>query len=89
MCVDNDSFLLLKKNVAAIKTGLRIAITCGTRDDGHLPTVREFHSALLAAGVDHTYFEVEGLAHEHDKLVTRYRLVWFDYHAESFRRAAL
>lgn len=86
--VDNDAFLLLKKNVAAIKSGLRITMTCGTKDDGHLPTVREFHNALLAAGVDHTYLEVEGLAHEHDKLVNLYRLTWFDYHAESFRRAA-
>jgi enterochelin esterase-like enzyme len=86
--VDNDSFLLLKKNVAAIKAGLRIAITCGTKDDGHLTTVREYHSALLAAGIDHTYLEVEGLAHEHDKLVNLYRPIWFDYHAESFRRAA-
>lgn len=85
--VDNDAFLLLKKNLAAIKSGLRIAITCGTRDDGHLPTVREFHAALLAAGVDHTYLEVEGLAHEHDKLVNLYRPIWFDYHNESFRRA--
>ncbi len=86
--VDNDVFLLLQKNVAAIKAGLRILITCGTRDDGHLPTVREYHAALVAAGVDHTYLEVEGLAHEHDKLVTMYRTTWFDYHAESFRRAA-
>jgi endo-1,4-beta-xylanase len=86
--VDNDAFLLLKKNVAAIKSGLRIAITCGTKDDGHLPTVREYHAALLAAGIDHTYLEVEGLAHEHDKLVKLYAPIWFDYHAESFRRAA-
>jgi len=86
--IDNDSFLLLKKNLAAIKAGLRIAVTCGTKDDGHLPSVRDFHNALLAAGVDHTYLEVEGLAHEHDKLVNLYRPTWFDYHAESFRRAA-
>ena len=86
--VDNDAFLLLKKNLPAIKAGLRIAITCGTRDDGHLPTVRDFHSALLAAGVDHTYLEVEGLAHEHDKLVNQYRTSWYDYHAESFRRSS-
>jgi endo-1,4-beta-xylanase len=84
----NDSFLLLKKNLPAIKGRLRILITCGTLDDGHLPTVREFHAALLAAGVDHTYLEVEGLNHEHDRLVTMYRTTWFDYHAESFRRAA-
>jgi S-formylglutathione hydrolase FrmB len=64
--IDNDVYLLLKKNAPAIKANLRIAVTCGTRDDGHLPTVREFHAALLAAGIDHTYLEVEGLAHEHD-----------------------
>ncbi len=86
--VENDVYSLIRKNAAAIKSGLRIAITCGTRDDGHLPTVRDFHAALLAAGIDHTYLEVEGLAHEHDKLVTMYASTWFDYHAESFRRAA-
>ena len=86
--VENDVYSLVKKNAAAIKSGVRIAITCGTRDDGHLPTVRDYHAALLAAGIDHTYLEVEGLAHEHDKLVTLYRTTWFDYHAESFRRAA-
>lgn len=86
--VENDVYTLIKKNAAAIKSGLRITITCGTKDDGHLPTVRDFHAALLASGIDHTYLEVEGLAHEHDKLVTMYRTTWFDYHAESFRRAA-
>lgn len=85
---ENDVYTLIKKNAAAIKSGLRITITCGTTDDGHLPTVRDFHAALLASGIDHTYLEVEGLAHEHDKLVTMYRTTWFDYHAESFRRAA-
>ena len=84
----NDVYALIVKNAAALKAGLRIAITCGTRDDGHLPTVRDFHAALLASGIDHTYLEVEALAHEHDKLVTLYRTTWFDYHAESFRRAA-
>ncbi|MES2693394.1 MAG: alpha/beta hydrolase-fold protein [Verrucomicrobiota bacterium] len=86
--IENDAYLLLKKNVVAIKGGLRILITCGTKDDGHLPTVREYHAALLAAEVDHTYLEVEGLNHEHDKLVTMYRTTWYDYHMESFRRAA-
>jgi len=86
--VENDVFLLIKKNAAKIKDGLRIAITCGTQDDEHLPTVRGYHAALLAAGIDHTYLEVEGLKHEHDKLVKLYAPIWFDYHAESFRRAA-
>lgn len=84
---ENDAFLLLKKNLPAIKGGLRILITCGTQDDGHLPTVRDYHAALVAAGVDHTYLEVEGLAHEHDKLVKMYATTWYDYHMESFRRA--
>ena len=86
--VENDVYALINKNAAAIKSGLRIAITCGTRDDGHLKTVRDYHAALLGAGIDHTYLEVEGLAHEHDKLVTMYRTTWFDYHAESFQHAA-
>lgn len=86
--VENDVYTLIKKNAAAIKSGLRIAITCGTKDDGHLPTVRDYHAALVTAGIDHTYLEVEGVAHEHDKLLNLYRTSWFDYHAESFRRAA-
>ena len=85
---ENDVYSLVRKNAAAIRAGTRILITCGTRDDGHLGTVRDFHAALLAAGIDHTYLEVEGLAHEHDRLVNLYRTTWFDYHAESFRRFA-
>ncbi len=84
---DNDVYLLLKKNLAKIKDGLRIQVWCGTKDDGHLPTIREFHQALVAAGVDHTYMEIEGLAHDHHAMLTRYQNIWFDYHAESFRRA--
>lgn len=85
--IDNDSFLLLRKNLDAIRAGLRIQILCGTRDEGHIATVREFHQALLDAGVDHTYVEVEGLAHEQAKIIDRYRTIWYAYHAESFRRA--
>ena len=48
--------------------------------------MREYHTALLATNIDHTYLEVEGLAHEHNKLVNLYRTTWFDYHTESFRR---
>lgn len=53
--IDNDAYLLLEKNLAKIKDGLRIQVACGTKDDGHLPSVREFHQALLKAGVDHTH----------------------------------
>jgi S-formylglutathione hydrolase FrmB len=86
--VENDAFLLLRANVEKIRGRMRIQIACGTKDDGHLKKVREFHQALLDADVDHTYIEIEGLAHEQSKMLQLYRPVWFDYHAESFRRAA-
>ncbi|MCA8993614.1 MAG: hypothetical protein KDA88_16620 [Planctomycetaceae bacterium] len=86
--VNNDVFELLQKNLKQIKKGLRIQIACGTKDGGHLPTVREFHVALLEAGVDHTYIELEGLAHKKTEMIARLRPIWFDYHVESLRRAA-
>ena len=86
--VDNDPYLLLAKNLDRIKGKLRIQIFCGTRDDGHLPSIREFHQALLEAGVDHTYFEIEKLAHDRAKMINQYRAIWFDYHVESLRLAA-
>jgi enterochelin esterase-like enzyme len=70
--IDNDAYLLLTKNLDRIKGRLRIQMWCGTQDPGHLPTVREFHQALLAAGVDHTYMEIEGLAHKRTEMVARY-----------------
>ena len=85
--IADDPYLILEKNIERVKR-LRIQVACGTKDDGHLPSVREFHQALVKWGVDHTYFEVEGLAHERTKLVSLYRAWWFDYHVESFRRAA-
>jgi endo-1,4-beta-xylanase len=86
--VDNDPYLLLAKNLDRIKGRLRIQIFCGTQDDGHLPSVREFHAALLKAGIDHTYMEIEGLAHDRAKMINQYRAIWFDYHVESLRLAA-
>jgi enterochelin esterase-like enzyme len=84
--IENDPFLLLKKNLDKIKDRMRIQVWCGTQDDGHLPTVRQFHEALKAAGVDHTYMEIEGLAHNHKEMLSRYKAIWFDYHVESLRR---
>jgi endo-1,4-beta-xylanase len=86
---ENDSFVLLEKNLARIKGKLRIQIACGTKDDSHLPSVRDFHQALLKHGVDHTYIEIEGLAHNQKQMIEVYRPVWFDYHVESLRRAAV
>ncbi|MBM3766851.1 MAG: hypothetical protein FJW32_15795 [Acidobacteria bacterium] len=84
---NNDAYLLLKKNLASIKGKMRIQIWCGTKDDGHIATIREFHKALLDEGVDHSYFEIEDLAHQRTEMVKRYSNIWFDYHVESFRRA--
>ncbi len=85
---ENDPFELLEKNVAQIRGKLRIMILCGTLDRTHLPTVREFHHALQELDIDHTYIEAEGLAHDQDKLIERFKPIWFDYHAESLRLAA-
>ena len=84
--IDNDAFLLVKKNLNQIKGKMRIQVACGTKDDGHIKTVREFHQALLDAGVDHTYIEMEELEHKQNEMLERYRTIWFDYHVESFRR---
>lgn len=83
----NNPFANLAKNLAAIKAGLRIQVACGTADDGHLPTVREYHAALTKAGVEHSYFEVEGLDHNQRKMIEGRRDTWFDFHVESLRRA--
>ena len=86
--IDNDAFELLKRNLAGIKGKLRIQIWCGTQDTGHLPTIRDFHGALLDAGVEHTYLEIEGHGHAKKPIIDRYRDIWFDHHVESLRLAA-
>ena len=87
--IDNDAFELLKKNLADIRGKLRIQMWCGTQDAGHLSTIRDFHQALLEAGVDHTYLEIEGLGHAKGPIIEAYRDIWFDYHVESLRKAAI
>jgi len=84
----NDAFLLLEKNLKKIKGKLRIQIACGTKDGGHLPTIRKFHEHLVKHKVDHTYIELEGLAHKRTQMIERLKPVWFDYHVESLRLAA-
>lgn len=83
----NDPFANLTKNLAAIKANLRIQVACGTADPDHLKTVREYHEALTQAGVEHTYWEVEGLDHNQRKMIEGRRATWFDFHVESLRRA--
>ncbi|MDB6073105.1 MAG: putative esterase, partial [Verrucomicrobiaceae bacterium] len=83
----NDPYANLKIKLDPIKSGLRILMVCGTRDPEHLPTVREFHEELVKSGVDHTYIELEGLAHNQTQMIARLKPVWFDYHVESLKRA--
>jgi len=82
----SDAFGLLDRNLEKIKGKLRIQIFCGTQDEGHIPSLREFHQALIQHGVDHTYLEIESLAHDLPAMINRYREIWFDYHVESLRR---
>ena len=81
----NDAYLNLEKNVAYIKTHLRIQVACGTADPDHLTTVREYHAALSAAGVPHSYFEVEGLDHNQKKMIDGRKDTWFDFQIESLK----
>lgn len=84
---DNDAFLLLEKNIDKIRGRLRIMMACGTKDGGHLPTVRNFHEHLVENGIDHTYIELEGLAHKRTEMINTLKPIWFDYHVESLRRS--
>lgn len=82
---DNDAFLNLTKNIDYLKANMRIQVACGTADDGHLKTVREYHAALTAAGMPHSYFEVEGLDHNQKKMIDGRRATWFDFQIESLK----
>ncbi|MEL6108443.1 MAG: alpha/beta hydrolase-fold protein [Planctomycetota bacterium] len=84
---ENDVYFLLAKNKKRIREGLRIQIACGTKDGGHLPTIRDFHNALLDQKIDHTYLEIEGLGHRRTEMINLYRPIWFDYHIESLWRS--
>jgi hypothetical protein len=83
--IDNDAFLLAEKNRGKIVGRLRILIACGTKDGGHLPTVRDFHQHLVDLKIDHTYIELENLGHQRTEMIRRLQPVWFDYHVESMR----
>lgn len=82
---DNDAFLNLEKNLDTIKANLRIQVACGTADLDHLITVREYHEALTKLGVQHSYFEVEGLDHNQKKMIDGRKDTWFDFHIESLK----
>jgi len=81
----NDAFLNLTKNLDYIKGNMRIQAACGTADPDHLISVREYHAALTAAGMPHSYFEVEGLDHNQKKMIDGRKASWFDFHVESLK----
>lgn len=83
----DDVYAVATKNVKRIKKSLRIQIACGTKDGGHLKTIRDFHQHLIELGIDHTYIELEGLGHKRTEMIALMKPVWFDYHVESMRRA--
>ena len=83
----DDVYAVTTQNVARIKKHLRIQIACGTKDGGHLKTIRDFHQHLVNSGIDHTYIELEGLGHQRTKMMDLLKPVWFDYHVESVRLA--
>ena len=83
----DDVYRNCTKNADAIKKHLRIRIACGTKDGGHLPTVRDFHQHLVDLGIDHSYTELEGLAHKRSEMMRQMEPLWFTYHVESLRRS--
>jgi hypothetical protein len=82
----NDPYLNLEKNLEFIRKHLRIQVACGTADPEHLMTVREYHQTLSKLGVEHSYFEAEGVAHVQKDLIATRKDSWFDFHTESLRR---
>lgn len=85
--IENDVYTLVEKNRDKINNRLRIQIACGTKDGGHLPSIRDFHARLLELKIDHTYIELEGLGHQRTKMIELLRPVWFDYHVRSLEIA--
>lgn len=83
---NDDVYANCEKKKKQIKAKLRIRIACGTKDGGHLPTVRDFHQHLTDLGIDHTYIELEGLGHRRTEMMQQMASVWFDYHVESLRQ---
>jgi enterochelin esterase-like enzyme len=81
----NDPYFNLTRNLEFIKSNLRIQVACGTADPEHLTTVREYHAALTAAAVPHSYFEVEGLDHNQKKMINGRKDTWFNFQVESLK----
>ncbi len=81
----NDVYAMLNKNVDQIKKTMRIQVTCGKADPGHLATIRDFHAALIKLGIEHPYVEFDGLGHQKSNMIELMQPAWFDFHTESLR----
>ena len=84
----DDLYAVATKNANLIKKNVRIQIACGTKDGGHIKTIRDFHQYLQDLEIDHTYIELEGLGHQRTQMMDLMKPVWFDYHVESMKRAS-
>lgn len=83
----DDVYAVTEFNRAKIRKHLRIQIACGTKDGGHLPTVRDWHDHLVDQGIDHTYLELQGLAHNRNEMIEQLKPIWFDGHVTALRNA--
>lgn len=84
---ENDVYNLIQGKQNKLRKEARILIACGTKDPGHLGTIRDFHAALLEAKIDHTYIELENLNHNRVKFLEQIGSFGIDYHIESMKRA--
>lgn len=83
----DDVYAVTEANLSTIKQHLRIQIACGTKDGGHLPSIRDWHQHLVDLGIDHTYIELQGLAHKRTEMIAQLRSVWFDSHITALRNS--
>ncbi|MBQ9989108.1 MAG: esterase family protein [Clostridia bacterium] len=60
---EEDAWYLVDKAVESGKPLPKIYVSCGTADSALEPN-RQFHQHLNELGVEHTYYEEEGLGHE-------------------------
>lgn len=86
--VADDVYAVTTKNASRIRKHLRILIACGSKDGGHIKTIRDWHQHLLEINIDHTYIELEGLGHKRPEMMKTLKPIWFDYHVESMRQAS-
>ena len=87
---ENDVYHLLEKEQEAHPRrfdGFRLRAAPKTADT--FQPSATFTDALLEQNIDHTYLEIEGLAHKRTEMINLYRPIWFDYHIESLRRSGM